>query len=182
MSDSVHHTHHTSDHRHHEDSVRTLLSWTAPGRPYSKKGREFYASVFLLVILISIILFLFHEYVLMLTVFALTFLALALASVPPRDFHYRISNQGVRFEDSFFLWKEMYDFYFKRVSGMDVLVIRTEAYIPGEIQMCLGDLGREHVKQVLVKYLPYREYVKRTFVESSGDWLARNFPLERKGE
>ena len=97
MSESVHHTHHTVS---HDDSIRTLLSWNAPGRPYSKKGREFYASVFLLVLLISIILFLFHEYVLMLTVFALAFLSLALASVPPRNFHYRISTQGVKIEES----------------------------------------------------------------------------------
>jgi len=192
MSESVHHAHrqphHTSSASHeahsiqHNGSVRTLLSWSAPGRPYAKRGREFYASVVLLVLLISIILFLFHEYVLIVTVFALTFLSLALSSVPPRNFHYRVSTQGIQVEDNFFLWKELYDFYFKRIAGMDVLVIRTEAYIPGELQVCLGDVTREHIKQVLVTYLPYREFVKKTFTESSGDWLARNFPLEKKGE
>ena len=182
MSELHHPPHHEHEDTEHENGVRTLLSWSAPGRPYSKRGREFYAGVALLVLLISIILFLFHEYLLMLTVFALTFLSLALSSVAPRNFHYRISNQGVKIEDSFFLWKELYDFYFKRISGMDVLIIRTEALIPGELQICLGDLTRDHVRHVMVGYLPYREVVRKTFVESSGDWLAKNFPLEKKAE
>lgn len=159
--------------------VRTLLSWMAPGRPFRKKGREFYLSSLLIFFLIEIVCFLFAQYQLMLAVAAVFFLSIALATIPPKDFHYRISTQGVKIEDHFYIWDELYDFYFKKIDGVETLVIRTEALIPGELKMTLANIPRNHVRQVLISFLPYREVVRKTFMEKSADWLSRNFPLDR---
>lgn len=164
--------------RHYAD-VRTLLSWTAPGRPWRKKGREFYLSALLIFFLIEVIVFLFGQYQLMLAVAAVTFLSVVLAMVPPKDFHYRISTEGVKIEDHFYIWGELYDFYFKKIDQVDTLIIRTEALIPGELKLTLGNVTRDHARQVLINFLPYREVVRRTLMEKSGDWLSRNFPLDR---
>lgn len=162
---------------YHND-VRTLLSWSAPGRPFRKKRKEFFLSGLLVVFLIEVILFVFSEFMLMFVVGALYFLAIALNIVPPKNFHYRISTEGIKIEDHFYLWGELYDFYFKHIDGSDILIVRTEAFFPGELRISMGDLPRDHVRRALIKYLPYREYVKSTFMERSGDWLSRNFPLE----
>ncbi|MFH1832862.1 MAG: hypothetical protein ABH816_01680 [Candidatus Levyibacteriota bacterium] len=159
--------------------LKTLLSWSAPGRPFRKRGKEYYLSALLIMVLIEIILFLFSQYALMLVVMSLVFVAFALAAVPPHDSHYKITSEGIRIEDHFFLWQELYDFYFKRRDSVDIIHIRTQAMIPGELVITLGDLDREHVKSILLPYLPYREVVRPTFMEKSGDWLSRNFPLER---
>lgn len=160
-------------------AVKTLLSWTAPGRPFRKRRKEFYLSSLLLTLLVEIILFLFSQYLLMAVVLSLVFVAFALVTVPPRSFHYRISTEGITIEDHFFLWQELYDFYFKKRDGIDVLHVRTRALIPGELTLTLGDMDREHVKNVLLPYLPYREVIRPTFMEKSADWLSKNFPLER---
>ncbi|MBU2632228.1 hypothetical protein KKG52_00785 [Patescibacteria group bacterium] len=162
------------------NQVKTLLAWTAPGRPFAKKGKQYYTSALLIALLIEFILFLFSQYVLMAVVASLVFLSFALASVPPRNFHYRVSSEGITVEDHFFLWQELYDFYFKRVDGEDILHIRTHAFIPSELTITMGDMHREHVKEVLLYFLPFREFIKPTFIEKAGDWLARNFPLENK--
>ncbi|MGE5041656.1 MAG: hypothetical protein ACM3IJ_02025 [Candidatus Levyibacteriota bacterium] len=161
------------------NDVRSLLSWTAPGRPFRKKSREFYLSCLLIFFLIEVIVFLFAQYQLMLAVAAITFLSIVLATVPPKDFHYRISTEGVKVEDHFYIWNELYDFYFKKIDKVDVLIIRTEALIPGELRITLGNVSRDHVRRVLINFLPYREVVRQTFMEKSADWLARNFPLDR---
>ena len=57
--------------------------------------------------------------------------------------------------------------------------MRTKSYYPGEIVMTLGDMHADHVKSVLLPYLPYREYVKPTAIEKYGTWLEKNFPLDR---
>lgn len=158
--------------------VRTLLAWTAPGRPFRKRGKQYYLTGILIVLLFEVILFLFSEYLMMLVLFSLLFVAFALSSVPPRNFHYRISTEGITIEDHFFLWQELYDFYFKKRDGVDVLHIGTHALIPGELTIPLGQIDREHVKSVLLPYLPFREVVRPSFMEKSGDWLSRNFPLE----
>ncbi|MFI5265153.1 MAG: hypothetical protein ACHQT7_00200 [Candidatus Levyibacteriota bacterium] len=159
--------------------VRSLISWTAPGRPFRKKGREFYLSCLLIFMLVEVIVFLFGQYQLMLAVGAITFLSVVLATVPPKDFHYRISTEGVKVEDHFYIWAELYDFYFKRIDSVDTLIIRTEALIPGELKITLGSISRDHARQILINFLPYREVVKQTLMEKSADWLSHNFPMDR---
>lgn len=161
-----------------KSEVKTLLSWSAPGRPFRKRTKQYYLTAILITLLVEIILFLFSQYLLMLVVLSLLFLAFALATVPPKDFHYRISSQGVTIEDHMYLWQELYDFYFKRRENIDILHIRTKALLPGELTITLREIDKDHVKQALLPYLPYREVVKTTFMEKSGDWLSKNFPLE----
>ncbi|MCL4417353.1 MAG: hypothetical protein M1365_11755 [Actinobacteria bacterium] len=169
----------TNELANNPSQVRTLLSWRSAGRPFRKRSRQYYASSILIVFLIEIILFLFSQYLLMLVVLSLLFLAFSLASVPPKDFHYRISTEGISVEDHFFLWQELYDFYFKKRQGQEVLHVRTHAFIPGELTFTLGSISKEHLKNVLLPYLPHREIVGDTFMEKAEDWLTRNFPLEK---
>lgn len=162
----------------HFPDVRTLLSWTAPGRPFRKRGREFYLSSLLIALPIEIIAFLFSQYLLMLAIAAIVFVSIVMSSVPPQNFHYRVSTEGISIEDHFYIWNELYDFYFKKVEGVDTLMLRTQDFIPGELRIPLGDISRDHVRKVLLQFLPYREMVRSTFMEKSGDWLAKTFPLE----
>jgi hypothetical protein len=164
---------------HQENQVKTYLSWHASGRPYKQRSMEYYTNSFLITMAIEIILFLFSQYLLMALVFSLLFLTFALAIVPPHKLFYRISSEGIRIEDRYFIWDELYDFYFFKSHDLDVLCIRTKDYFPGEITIVLGDIPVEQVKAVLIAFLPFREYVKPTFMEKAGSWLEKNFPLER---
>lgn len=170
---------HSSSSPHHEHDVKLLLDWRAPGRPFKKRGREFYLSVILLTFFIEFILFLVSQYELMLVVLAVVFLGIVLSVVPPKDFYYRVSTEGITMEDHFYLWNELYDFYFKKIGGMDTLFIRTHALLPGELHIPLGKMSSDEVRKALVRFLPYRELVRPTFMEKSADWLTRTFPLEK---
>jgi len=164
----------------HQNTVRTILEWSAPGRPFKKRSKQYYLTSILIALLIEVILFLFSQYILMLVVLSFLFVTFTLVSITPSDFKYRISSEGITVEDHFFLWQEMYDFYFKKREGVDVVHVRTRSLIPGELTLTLGNTDREKVKSALLPYLPYREYIKPTFMEKSGDWLSRNFPLEKE--
>lgn len=159
--------------------VKTLLSWHAPGRPFVHRSKQYFLNIILIMLALEIILFLFSQYMLMMVIASLVFLAYAMATVPPHDFHYKITTEGILVEDHFFLWQELYDFYFLRKENNDILHIRTKTFFPGELVIVLGEMNKEHVKSVLLPYLPFREYVKPTFMEKSGDWLEKNFPLDK---
>lgn len=165
---------------HTENGVLTVLEWSAPGRPFKKRTKQYYLTALLVMLLVEIILFLFAEYLLMVVVLSLVFVAFSLALVQPKNFHYRISSEGITVEDKFFLWKELYDFYFTKKDGYETLHVRTEAFIPGELILTLGNEQEEKIKKALLPYLSFREYVKPSFMERAGEWLAKNFPLENK--
>jgi hypothetical protein len=158
--------------------VKTLLSWTGPGRPYKRRTKQFFLTVILLAFLFEVIAFLFSQYLLMLVIFFLVLMSFSFVLVPPKNFHYRISTEGITVEDHFYLWQELYDFYFKRREGIDILHVRTHSFLPGELIIPLGDITKEHVRSALLSYLPYREVIKPTFMEKSADLLVKNFPLE----
>lgn len=160
--------------------LKTLLAWSAPGRPFEKKSKEYFLNILIIMLLIEIILFLFSQYLLMVLVLAFVFLVYALNTVSPHDFHYKITTEGLMVEDHFFLWQELYDFYFKTQSGVTTLVIGTKAWYPGELTIVIGNLHQDQVRDVLLRFLPYREYVKPTFMEKSASWLEKNFPLEHR--
>ena len=164
----------------HQNTIETILEWSAPGRPFRKRGKQYYLTSLLIVLLIEVILFLFSQYMLMLVVLSLLFVAFALVTIPPHDFRYRISSEGITVEDHFFLWQELYDFYFKKREGIDVAHIRTHSFIPGELTLTLGTISRDQIKSTLLPYLPYREVIRQNFMEKSGDWLTKNFPLEKE--
>ncbi len=158
--------------------VKTMLAWSAPGRPFQDHSRQYHMSILLIAFLFSLLAFLFSQYLLIGVIWSLVFMNYALTTVRPHDYHYRISTEGITLEDYFYLWEELYDFYFKHVQGHDVLHVRTRALLPGELTIMLGVMTKDHVRSVLLPFLPYREVVKPTFMEKSGDWLSRNFPLE----
>jgi hypothetical protein len=162
-----------------QPSVKTLLAWHAPGRPYKKRGKEFFGTSLMIVILLEIITFLFAQYLLMLLIISLTFVVFMLELVPPHNFRYRISTEGITVEDHSYLWQEMYDFYFKKINGIETVHIRTNSLIPGILTLPLGEIDKEHLKTILLSYLPYREVIKPTLMEKSGDWLTKTFPLEK---
>ena len=159
--------------------VTTLLEWKAPQRPFKKRTSVYFRSAMLIAFLLEIILFMFQDYIGMLVVLAFLFLIFAMGSVPPHESDFKISTEGFAFDDHFFLWQELYDFYFKTHLNTRVLYIRTMALIPGELYVPLGTtVTEEQVKSTLAHYIPFREVVQQTFLEKSGEWLGRTFPLE----
>ena len=83
--------------------VKTLLSWHAPGRPFRERGKEYYKNALIILLPIIIILFLFKEFLLIFVVIAFVFLVYSLSTVPPHDFIYKITSEGVLIEDHFFI-------------------------------------------------------------------------------
>lgn len=160
------------------NDVQTFIEWTAPDRPYIKKSKGYYVNLLLIMLTLEVILFLFAQYLLMLVIASFTFLAYAFAHTPPTNIKYRISSEGLAIEDHFYLWQELYDFYFKQRNKSISLHVRTKAVLPGELIILLGDIPKDEIKQLLLPFLPYREFVHTTFTERAGDWLVKTFPLE----
>jgi hypothetical protein len=160
--------------------ISTILAWHAPGRPFKKHSKEYYINGFLILTSIEIVAFLMlHDIYLSSAIFSVAFLWFALSIVPPHIFYYKITSEGIRIENSFFIWDELYDFYFAKHYGIDVVKIETNAYIPGELTLVLGNITTQHIKEALLPFLPFREYVNPTFTQKAGDWLEKNSPLEK---
>ncbi len=160
------------------DPVRTLISWKAASRPYRKKERSYYTTVALLILLVSMIAFLWGERLLIGALLALGFLVYVLNFTPPGDIDYKISTQGITIGDHFYHWEELDSFWFSKKEGLDILNILTKFRFPGLLMMVMGDTPQDELKRITARYLPFHEIAPKSTLEKWSDSLQKHFPLE----
>ena len=160
--------------------IKTLLSWTAPARPFRKKDRSYYTTVAILIILLALIAVLIQEFLLIGVLFALGFVTYVLAFVPPGDVDYKISTQGVTIGENFYFWHTLDSFWFRQKENMKVLFIQTRIRFPGQLMLVLNPskTDEEEIKKEIAKFLPFHEIPQTTLLERWADGLAKHFPLE----
>lgn len=159
--------------------VKTLLTWTAPARPFRKKNRSFYTTTATLVVLICLILFFVGEFLLMGAVFALAFLVYVLNFVPPEDIEYKISTQGVTSGNHFYHWQQLDSFWISKKDGFTILHILTRIGFPGVLMLVLGEgISEDDIKMTCARYLPFHEIAPKNIMDKWSDSLQKYFPLE----
>lgn len=167
-----------SVHERGDEPVKTLLSWTAPSRPFRKKDRSYYTTIATIVTLLILIALLAREFLLVGVLMALTFVAYVLGFVAPQDVDYKISTQGVTIGDHFYFWQELDSFWFNEKEGHKILNILTHLRFPGQLMLILGSEDEEKVKNMVAKYLPFHEIAPRSLVDKWAEGLVKHFPLE----
>ena|SRR3989344_3110649 len=161
------------------EPVKTLLSWTAPSRPFRKKDRSFYTTVAILIVLISLIALLAGQLLLVGVLLSFGFLVYVLNFVPPEDISYKISTQGTTIGDHFYHWQELDSFWFTKKDGNNLLYILTRFRFPGALIIVLSpDFEEEQIKTIVARYLPFHEIAPRSLMEKWSEGLQKHFPLE----
>lgn len=158
--------------------IATLVSWTAPSRPFRKKDRSYFTTIAILVSLLVLILLLAHEFMLIGALLALAFVTYVLGFIPPEDIDYKISTQGITIGDHFSLWNNLESFWFSEKEGQTILNIETNLRFPAQLLIVLGEQNQEKIKNIMAKYLPFHEIAPRSFVDKWSESLQKHFPLE----
>ncbi len=158
-----------------EFEVKTLYEWASPAHVFIPRGKKWLMYVVLLTILIILILVFVREFFIIAPVLAIAFLAYVLASVPPDNLNHKITNQGIITGTHNYLWEELYDFWFTEKHGSTVLNIDTLVNFPARLIMIIDPKEKEKVKSALLRYLPYREVPKTSWMDSLGETLSKLF-------
>ncbi len=171
----------TKEHEPEEqtDPVKTLLSWQASARPFHKKDRSYYTTIAIIVVLLVLISFLAHEFLLIGVLLSLAFVAYVLGFVPPGEVEYKISTQGITVGDHFYFWQELDSFWLGEKEGHKILYILTNLRFPGQLMLVLGDQIEDgEIKKVVAKYLPFHEIAPKSLMDKWSEGLQKHFPLE----
>ncbi len=160
------------------EEIRTLLSWEAPARPFRKKDRSYYTTIAVLAILLMLIAFLAHEFLLIGVILSFAFVAYVLAFVPPHIIKYKISTQGITIVEDFYFWHFLDSFWFKEKDGSKVLHIQTRLRFPAQLMLVLDGGDEEKIKKLMARFLPYVEVPYKSWMEKWSESLQKHFPLE----
>ncbi len=157
----------------------TLVEWDAPARPFKKRNRQFFSTVIIIAILVSLILFFAGQVLPVAVVISVVFLVYVTAVIPPQNVHYKLTNYGIYVEKEAFSWLGMGRFWFDEKSGQKVLEIELYGF-PGRLTFVLidGQTPRaEDLERVLSEVL-VKEKPTLTAYEKTAKWLREKIPLE----
>lgn len=157
---------------------KELFTWVAPNRPFKRRTREYYTTIAVIVILISLILFFAGQFLPIAVVVSIAFVSYVLASVPPENVQNAITTYGIHSDQTFHFWEEMGRFWFTTKYGHHLLHVET-ARFPGRMTLLIAEADKEKVKKILVKYL-IMEKPLPSFLEKAADKLEQLIPLENE--
>lgn len=162
-----------------EDVVeKELFSWEAPARPFRKRSREFYSTVGVIVLLLSVILFFAREFLLIGVVLSLAFVSYALASVPPGEITYTLTNKGIYLGTIFHPFAILGRFWFEQKWKQDLLMVEYLGGFPNVLTAVLTkSKDKDEVEEILKEYMLLQKPTPSP-MDKAAEWLSKKIPLE----
>ena len=153
---------------------KTLLSWTAPARPFKRRDRDFWITVIAIVAISGLILFLVEGFMPVILIISIVFLFYILNTVEPENIEYKITNKGVRVSDKMNGWNTLGRFWFTKRFNNDLLVLETVS-LTGRLELVINLKDKEKIKENLAKYI-VEEEASPSGLDKAANWFAKKLP------
>lgn len=161
------------------ESQRTVyLAWKSPSRLFKKRDKEFFRNIAAIVFLLLVILFFAREIALILAVVSVAFLVYVFSTVPPEEIEHKITNKGIETGGREHKWETLTTFWFEQQWGQWMVIIIPE--VGSRLIMLLGDIEKERIKDILIKFLRFEEEPQKTLVDNAATWVSHKIPLEKE--
>ncbi len=145
-----------------------------PARPFKRRSREYWVTVFSIAALLAFILFLAEGVMPVILIIALVFLYYVLSTVPPDQIEYKITTKGVKIADKTTLWDQLIRFWFTKRMDSDLLAIETVTF-PGRLELVVQQPDIVKIKSILIKYIP-EEKPDETSIDKAVNWVSKKLP------
>ncbi len=155
---------------------QAILEWMAPSRPYKKKNRQYYTTIFLIVFLISLILMVLQQFLFIAVVISIGFVAYVFSAVPPGTVRHQLTTYGVRSDSNLYSWDELGRYWYESKYGEEIVHLELGRF-PNRVTMLLGELPQAQLDEVLSQIL-LREKPEPTSFEKAAGWLSRKIPID----
>jgi len=157
-------------------TLKTLLEWKSPARPFKKRSKEFFSTVLTIAALIVIILVFLKEWFAILAVAAFVFLVFVTGKIPPEEVEHKITTRGIVTGGKEFRWEQLGRFWFEEKYGQKILLVENFTF-PSVLMMVVGPVEEKKLKEILLDYLP-QETPPQTWLDKASQWLTTKISLE----
>ncbi len=153
---------------------RELVTWVAASRPFKRYGRRFYVTIFSIVGIVSIVLFIAEGIMPVILMVSLIFLFYVLSTVKPEEIEYKVTNKGIKVDGKETPWQEIRRFSFLSKSGGEVVAFDTINF-PGRMEIVVKPEIKDKLKNEISAYVPY-ETIQPSFLDKLTSWVVKKLP------
>lgn len=162
-----------------------IVDWHADSRVTRQRSKEYYSSLAVIVLLLSLILFFANQVVLIFVLLSFLFISYVLASVKAETIQHMITTYGIRYRGQLYYWDQMSRFWVRNNHGTYEVHVEIPHLWFNEIILLPANsssavpLTVEDLIDLLGRYLPYEEPIPTQF-DHWVQWLEEKFPLEKE--
>ena len=153
-----------------------MATWEAPSRPFKKRDRQFFVTVTVIALLISLILFFSGQFLPIAVVISVVFLLYVLQVIPPHNISHKITTFGISVEGNLYYWQELGRFWFEKKYDQLLLNVETLRF-PGRVTVVLPEDKKQDVTEILSEVL-LQQKPDLTLFEKIAAWVQEKVPLE----
>lgn len=154
--------------------VKDLFAWRAHSRPFKRRSREYWVTIYSIAGLLGFVLFLAEGVMPLILIISIVFLHYVMSTVSPEEIEYKITNMGVKIGENTTFWDEMTRFWFTKRTDYDLLVFETFKF-PGKLEIVVHEKDKEKIKETLLRYVPEDEPAE-TSVDKAVNWVSKKLP------
>ncbi len=160
-----------------------LGEWIADSRVYRPRNREYYSSLAVIVLLLSLILFFAGQTLLIFVLLAFLFVSFVLAATKPMPLLIRLTTYGLQYQGKLYYWNQLGRFWVRSNHGTPEIHIEAPTFIGRELvvlgsnEQSPGPVTVPEIVDVLRLYL-INEEPPLTQIDKWIRWLEEKFPLE----
>jgi hypothetical protein len=151
-----------------------IFTWNAPARPFKRRDREFYITVFAITAVVGLIIFLAEGFMPVVLIISLIFLFYILNTVEPEIIEHKITNKGIKVAGVSVEWNLLTRFWFSRRYDSDLLIFEKQT-LPGRLEVVIKTEDKEKIREVLKEYV-IEEEVPPSFLDKSAIWFSKKLP------
>lgn len=156
---------------------RVLLTWRSPERLFKARSREFYSTVVVLAVLLSIIMFFIEGVMPALVIWAFVFVVYATTKTPPAEADHELTSWGIRTGGKLYRFNQMILFWIEEKWGKSVLRIILTGF-PGQLILLISKADEELIKKTLADNQITMQKPEPSSTDKAVKWLSEKIPLE----
>ena len=155
---------------------KVLYTWKSVERPFKKWGKEFYSTVIVLAVLVSIIFFFIEGLMPVLVIWAVVFMAWAISKTEPGIREHRITSKGIRTGGALYRWEIMLVYWLEEKWDKKLLRILLSKF-PGQLVLVYDQKEEKKIRNVMSRFLQL-EKPEDTWTDRVVKWFGEKVPLE----
>ena len=155
---------------------KVVYKWKALERPFKQRGSDFYSTIVVLALLISVIMFFIDGWQTALLVWAVVFMIWAIYKTPPMTTEHEITTRGIRTDGRLYPWGTMVFYWMEERWGCK-LFRSALRQAPGQLILVLTEKAEEMIEKA-IRGQVQKEKPKPNWIDKTVAWFGKRIPLD----
>jgi len=160
-----------------QEPEKELVSWKAAARPFKRRGKRFYVTVFAMAGIGGVVLFAIEGIMPVVLIIALVFLFYVLSTVEPEEIEYAVTNKGIKIAGKKTEWPYLGRFWFRHQYDSELLAIEASNLV-GRMELVIDKDKKSEIKKALSSHLTEEE-IPPAYLDKAANWFADKLPGNR---